>query len=370
MAPVVRELQRHASQIKAQVCVTAQHRHMLDQVLELFAITPHYDLDIMQAQQSPIQVIGKVLERLEPVLIAERPDWVLVQGDTTSVMATALLTFHHHLRLGHIEAGLRTGDKHQPFPEEINRRIVSVAADLHFAPTDWARDNLLREGVPEKAVRVTGNPVIDALHWATALPVTAQVVNQLKQLGLENLPASCRLVLVTAHRRENFGRPLEQICLALRKLAERYAGAVRILYPVHPNTNVQEPVQRLLGNVSHVTLTGPLDYLTLVQVLKQTTLVLTDSGGLQEEAPSLGIPVLVLRDVTERPEGVEAGTVQLVGTDQDRIVAAAARLLDDPEHYQRMARAINPYGDGHAAERIVQAFMDEETECDTATTQK
>jgi UDP-N-acetylglucosamine 2-epimerase (non-hydrolysing) len=365
MAPVVWELQKYPDQIEAQVCVTAQHRGLLDQVLEIFTITPQHDLDIMQAQQSPVQVIRQVLKRLEPVLVAEQPDWVLVQGDTTSVMATALLAFHHHLRVGHVEAGLRTHDNRRPFPEEINRRLASVMTDLHFAPTAWARDNLLQEGVPAERVRVTGNPVIDTLQWAlTWSPSAPQFQKRLEQLGLAEAPAEApaeqRLILVTAHRRENFGRPLEQICLALRELAERYAGTVRILYPVHPNPNVQAPVRRLLGAAPHITLTEPLDYLTLVQVLKRTCLVLTDSGGLQEEAPSLGIPVLVLREVTERPEGVEAGTVQVVGTNQERIVAAAACLLDMPEDYQRMAQAINPYGDGHAAERIVRALLDEE----------
>jgi UDP-N-acetylglucosamine 2-epimerase (non-hydrolysing) len=365
MAPVIRELQKYPDQIEVQVCVTAQHRGLLDQVLEIFTITPQHDLNIMQTQQSPVQVIRHVLERLEPVLIAEQPDWVLVQGDTTSVMATALLAFHHHRRVGHIEAGLRTRDNQRPFPEEINRRLASVMTDLHFAPTAWARDNLLQEGVPAERVHITGNPVIDALQWALSLsPSAPQFQNRLEQLGLAEAsaeaPADQRLILVTAHRRENFGRPLEQICLALRELAERYAGTVRILYPVHPNANVQEPVRRLLGAAPHICLTEPLDYRTLVQVLKRTSLVLTDSGGLQEEAPSLGIPVLVLREVTERPEGVEAGTVQVVGTDQAQIVAAATRLLDSTEAYQQMARAVNPYGDGHAAERIVRVLLDEE----------
>jgi UDP-N-acetylglucosamine 2-epimerase (non-hydrolysing) len=240
-----------------------------------------------------------------------------------------------------------------------------VTADLHFAPTAWARDNLLREGVPPEQVCVTGNPVIDALHWVVSRPVTTEIVSLLARLGVDRAPTGAttgtpdrpRLILVTAHRRESFGRPLEQICLALAELAERYAGRVRIVYPVHLNPNVQEPAQRVLGGLAGVTLTAPLDYLTLVHLMRRATLVLTDSGGLQEEAPGLGVPVLVMRDVTERPEGVAAGTVRLVGTDRTRIVAEVARLLDSDAEHERMTRAVNPYGDGHAAERIAEALL-------------
>lgn len=359
MAPVVRELRCHPKTIVSKVCVTAQHRKMLDQVLELFDISPDYDLNVMAENQTPTQAASAILKELESVLQAERPDWVLVQGDTTTVAAAALAAFYARVKVGHVEAGLRTRDKWQPFPEEINRRVAGVVADLHFAPTAWARDNLLKEGVPPDTVWVTGNPVIDALRWVAAQPATPETATRLRQLGLLNgeVRPATRTVLVTAHRRENFGAPLEQVCLALRDLAERYHGAVRFIYPVHLNPNVQEPVYRLLGDAPHITLTEPLDYLSLVHVMKRAHLALTDSGGIQEEAPGLGVPVLVLRDVTERPEGVEAGTVRLVGPHRERIVTETVRLLDSPAEYERMARAVNPYGDGQAAQRIVEAVL-------------
>jgi len=356
MAPVIRELRRHPGRVDCRVCVTAQHRQMLDQVLHLFDIVPDHDLDVMAEDQSPTQVASIVLARLEPILRAERPDWVLVQGDTTTVLAASIAAFYARARVAHVEAGLRTYDRWQPFPEEINRRVASVVADLHLAPTDWARDNLLREGVPEDSIRVTGNPVIDALHWAASLPYDPAGG------PLEAVPREGRLLLVTAHRRENFGRPLEEICLALADLAGAAGGDLHVVYPVHPNPNVQGTVQRLLGGRPHVTLTPPLDYLPLVHLLKRACLVLTDSGGIQEEAPGLGKPVLVLREVTERPEAVAAGTVQVVGTGRERIVAAARRLLDDPEAYAAMAHAVNPYGDGRAAGRIVAALLGEAVE--------
>ncbi len=374
LAPVIHELQRRAARnaLRPVVCVTGQHRQMLDQVLRLFAIVPDHDLNIMEVDQSPARVAAAVLTRLEPVLQAEAPDWVLVQGDTTTVAAGALAAYYARIRVGHVEAGLRTQDKWQPFPEEINRRVAGAIADLHFAPTARARENLLREGVPACQVVVTGNPVIDALHWVAAHPAPPAVTALLSQLGLppdgaapgwlEPRRLGPRLVVVTAHRRENFGRPLEGICAALQTLAERYAGAVRIVYPVHLNPHVWEPVHRLLGHVPYITLLPPLDYLPLVHLLKRAHLVLTDSGGIQEEAPGLGVPVLVLREVTERPEAVDAGTVQLVGTDPDRIVAAAVRLLEDPEAHTAMARCVNPYGDGRAAARIVAALLGEPVE--------
>jgi len=253
-----------------------------------------------------------------------------------------------------VEAGLRTHNKWQPFPEEINRRVAGVIADLHFAPTERARQNLLREGVPDDAIRVTGNPVIDALHWVAAQPFDAASAG-VEQSLFEQLDG--RLILVTAHRRENLGAPLEDICLALRDLARRYDRQLHIVYPVHLNPNVWEPVHRLLGDVPNITLTPPLDYLPLVQLMKHAHLVLTDSGGIQEEAPGLGKPVLVLREVTERPEAVEAGTVKVIGTGRERIVAETVRLLEDRAEYERMARAVNPYGDGHAAERIVEGLV-------------
>jgi UDP-N-acetylglucosamine 2-epimerase (non-hydrolysing) len=352
MAPVVRELKRTPG-IDSFVCVTAQHRRMLDQVLDLFSITPDVDLDLMREDQSLSQLSASIFSNLEPVLTEYRPDWVLVQGDTTTVAITALLAYYHRIKVGHVEAGLRTHDKWQPFPEEINRRVAGVAADLHFAPTEWARNNLLREGVAEAQIALTGNPVIDALQVVAAQPEPGSVSSLLKQLSI--IPNGKMLVLVTAHRRENFGGPLENICLALKQLASR--GDLEIVYPVHLNPNVQEPVYRLLESVPHITLLPPLDYLPLVHLMKRAALVLTDSGGIQEEAPAFGIPVLVMREVTERPEGVQAGTLKLVGTDSRRIVEQATLLLDNSAEYSKMAKAVNPFGDGHAAEKIVQALL-------------
>ncbi|MBP1701695.1 MAG: wecB [Chloroflexi bacterium] len=357
MAPVVKALENHP-QISSRVCVTAQHRQMLDQVLDLFQIRPDIDLDLMKPDQSLAELTAAVFAGLDPVLIQVSPDWVLVQGDTTTVMAASLLAYYHRMQVGHVEAGLRTYDKWQPFPEEINRRVAGVVADLHFAPTEWSKQNLLGEGVPESRVVVTGNPVIDAIQMVADRPPTPEVRALLSSLGLQEKTGGRRLVLITAHRRENFGRPLENICLALRSLAETYGNAVQFVYPVHLNPNVQEPVKRLLGGIPNLTLLPPLDYLPMVHLLKRASLVLTDSGGLQEEAPGFGVPVLVLREVTERPEGVEAGTVRLVGTDPDRIIQEARRLLDDPGAHAAMSRAVNPYGDGHAAGRIVQAILD------------
>jgi UDP-N-acetylglucosamine 2-epimerase (non-hydrolysing) len=351
LAPVIRELRLHPDRLVGKVCVTAQHRQMLDQVLSLFGIVPDYDLNVMEDNQTPTQVASAVLARLEPILQAEKPDWVLVQGDTTTVAAASLAAFYAGVKVGHVEAGLRTHDKWRPCPEEINRRVAAVVADLHFAPTERARQNLLQERVPADHILVTGNPVIDALHWVANLPYDPA------SGPLGQVPWDRRLILVTAHRRENFGQPLEKICLTLRDVAERYGNRVHIVYPVHLNPNVWEPVHRLLGDVPHITLTPPLDYLPLVYLMKRSYLVLTDSGGIQEEAPALGKPVLVLREVTERPEAVEAGTVIVVGTDRDRIVTITQRLIEDEGAYARMARAVNPYGDGQAAGRIVNALL-------------
>ncbi len=351
MAPVVKELERHSDRIISRICVTAQHRQMLDQVLNLFGIVPDYDLNIMHDSQSPTQVASAVLAKLESILQSEHPDWVLVQGDTTTVMAASLAAFYAGAKVGHIEAGLRTFDKRQPFPEEVNRRVASVVSDLHFAPTQRSRENLLREGVPDEAIKVTGNPVIDALHMVADLPYDPAIG------PLKGVPWNKRLVLVTAHRRENFGTPLEQICLALRDLALLYRDSTHIVYPVHRNPNVQAPVHRILGSIEGVTLLAPLEYLELVYLMKRSTLVLTDSGGIQEEAPGLGKPVLVFREVTERPEAVEAGMVCLVGTDREKIVTWTCALLDDPILYAKMAQGMNPYGDGLSARRIVEALL-------------
>jgi len=349
LGPVIRALARHPDRITSRVCVTAQHRDMLDQVLRVFEIEPDFDLDIMQDNQTPTQVAANVLARLEPILLDERPDWVLVQGDTTTVAAAALATFYARARLGHVEAGLRTGDRWQPFPEEINRRVAGVVADRHFAPTERARANLLRENVPPDSILVTGNTGIDALRWIVAQPAPPEL-EQLLRPGV-------RTVLVTAHRRENFGEPLESVCLALRDLVERYHGAVRIVYPVHRNPNVWGPVHQLLGDQPYITLRPPLDYLPMLQLMRRAYLVVTDSGGIQEEATGLGVPALVLREVTERPEGVDTGALRVVGTDRARIVHEASLLLDDPTEYARMANAENPFGDGHAAERIVASLL-------------
>jgi UDP-N-acetylglucosamine 2-epimerase (non-hydrolysing) len=350
LGPVIHELARQ-SKVQSRVCVTAQHREMLDQVLGIFGIQPDYDLDVMHANQTPTQVAAAVLARLEPILVQERPDWVLVQGDTTTVAVAALAAFYARAKVGHVEAGLRTGDRLQPFPEEINRRVAGVVADRHFAPTPGARDNLLREDIPAQRILVTGNPAIDALHWITAQSESPKVRDLLR----ENPEA--RTILVTAHRRENFGEPLRQVCQALREVAHRYKGSVRVIYPVHRNPNVWGPVHDLLSEVPHVTLLEPLDYLSNVQLMKRSYLVVTDSGGIQEEATGLGVPGLVLREVTERPEGVATGALRIVGTDPRRIVAEVTRLLDDPSEYARMANAPNPYGDGHAAERIVASLV-------------
>jgi UDP-N-acetylglucosamine 2-epimerase (non-hydrolysing) len=352
MAPVVQRLAQTPG-MDSRVCVTAQHRQMLDQVLKLFGIRPDYDLDLMRDDQSLAELSAAIFTHLDPVLAEFEPDWVLVQGDTTTVAITSLLAYYHRIKVGHVEAGLRTHDKWQPFPEEINRRVAGVIADLHFAPTEQARENLLREGVPDQVIVVTGNPVIDALQFVAAQPEPKEIKTLLEELEIAS-PGK-QLILVTAHRRENFGQPLENICLALKELAVR--SDVEIVYPVHLNPNVQEPVKRILGNLPHVTLLPPLDYLPLVHLQKRSKIILTDSGGIQEEAPAFGVPVLVLRAVTERPEGVAAGTLKLVGTETAKIVRETQRLLDDPSAHAEMAKAVNPFGDGHAAARIVETIQ-------------
>jgi UDP-N-acetylglucosamine 2-epimerase (non-hydrolysing) len=349
LAPVLRALAAQPEAFQSRVCVTAQHRQMLDQVMMLFGLRADHDLDVMRPGQTPTQVAARVLDGLDPILRAERPDWVLVQGDTTTVMAASIAAFYAGCRVGHVEAGLRSYDKWQPFPEEINRKIAGATADLHFAPTERSRQNLLREGVPDIQIRVTGNTVIDALRWAAAQPEPAEIAG----LGLS---AGRRLIYMTAHRRENFGAPFERICAGVKALARQYPNDVQIVYPVHPNPNVLAPARRILGDVPNITLLAPLDYLPNVHLMKRATLVLTDSGGVQEEAPGFGVPVLVLRETTERPEAVDAGTVRLVGADDAAILREAGRLLDDHAAYAAMARAVNPYGDGHAAGRIVSAL--------------
>jgi len=340
MAPVVHALKAQPW-ADVRVLATAQHRQMLDQIHAFFGIEPDRDLDMMRQNQTLADLTARMVAAMDPVLAEEAPDLVLAQGDTTTVMVTALASFYRKIPFGHVEAGLRTGNVHNPFPEEMNRVLVGRMAALHFAPTQGSADNLADEGLTEN-VHVTGNTVIDALLWAAERVDAAQFAP----------PAGKRLVLVTAHRRENFGAPFESVCQALRAVADR--GDVQLLYPVHPNPNVRDTAHRVLGDHDAIELVDPLDYPRMVAAMRACDLILTDSGGVQEEAPSLGKPVLVLRTTTERPEGVTAGAAKLVGTDRDVIVAAANELLDDAAAYQAMAKVENPYGDGRAADQIAQ----------------
>lgn len=354
MAPLIKGFD-NASKIESRVCVTAQHREMLDQVLELFEIMPDYDLDLMGGGQQLAEISSRILASLPGVLDEFQPDWVVVQGDTTTTFVASLAAFYKKIPVAHVEAGLRTGNKLSPWPEEINRRLTSNIAQLHFAPTDWAANNLLNEGINDKDVAVTGNTVVDALFETIGIlrrkeALNAELVDRFMFLNDER-----RIILVTGHRRESFGKGFEQICSALTQLAER--DDVQIVYPVHLNPNVQEPVNRILGKKKNVYLIEPVDYLSFVFLMERADLILTDSGGVQEEAPSLGKPVLVMRDTTERPEGVEAGTVLLVGTDSKKIVAEANRLLDNRSAYEKMSVAHNPYGDGTASKRIVNRII-------------
>jgi UDP-N-acetylglucosamine 2-epimerase (non-hydrolysing) len=352
MAPVVRALRDRLETFAVRTCATAQHREMLDQALEPFGIVPDIDLDLMLPGQSLSGLGARVLQGMDAVLVDERPDWVLVQGDTTTVMMAALAAQHRQVRVGHVEAGLRTGDRRNPFPEEMNRVVTDHVSDLCFAPTEVACDNLLREGIPEAYIRITGNTVIDAL-----LTISEQDWHPQPGSALASLPADRQWLLVTAHRRESHGRPLADICRALRRIAEERGDRVHIVYPVHCNPQVWHPVHEALEGVPGVTLLPPVNYCALIYLVRHCKLILTDSGGLQEEAPSLGKPVLVLRRTTERPEAVAAGATCVVGTDAERIVAETCCLLDDAAAYARMADASNPYGDGRAAERIVDALI-------------
>lgn len=355
MASVVKELEKHPDTIISKVCVTAQHRQMLDQVLELFEIRPDYDLDVMKPGQDLFDVTCSVLKGLKAVFDQERPDIVLVHGDTATTMAASLAAYYCRLPVGHVEAGLRTHDKYAPFPEEMNRKVTGVLTDVHFAPTPWARRNLLAEGVPAESIHVTGNTVIDSLLSVAQKVRTDRAIVSHMERTFSYLDPEKRLILVTGHRRENFGAGFEQICQGLARIAASRPD-VQILYPVHLNPNVREPVQRLLGKGRHnnIHLIEPVDYLPFVWLMDRSHLIITDSGGVQEEAPSLGKPVLVMRDTTERPEALEAGTVKLVGTDTAKIMAETCRLLDDASVYQAMSQAHNPYGDGQAAGRVVE----------------
>ena len=349
LAPVITNL-RQRKEVELAVLSTGQHDDLLTPILELFDITPDIDLQVMRPGQTPTQVAAEVLSRLEPILNAQRPDWILVQGDTTTVMASAIAAHYARVQIGHVEAGLRSYDRRNPFPEEANRVIAGHLADLHFAPTEAARKNLLREGIEPARVLVTGNPIVDALRM---------VRDRLPEIHIDSsllaLPADKPLILVTAHRRENFGRPIRDICVALKEIVKHHD--VHVVYPVHPNPNIQIPVTELLANEPSISLLPPLDYLSFIWLMERSHLILTDSGGLQEEGASIGKPVFVLREVTERPEAVAAGVAQIVGTNPANIVQCVSNVLEDPRHYSQMARPVNVFGDGYAAERIVNALV-------------
>jgi len=354
MAPVIKELRKHPGEFICRVCVTAQHRQMLDPFLKLFDIEPDYDLDIMRENQDLEYVTVNVLSAVGEIVRQEKPDYLIVQGDTTTAMAASLSAFYQKVKIAHIEAGLRTWNKMHPYPEEINRKIIDSVSDLCFAHTEQSKQNLLREGITEENIEVTGNTAIDAL-----LDMAGRAFN-LKGTVLENIPFNDKkVILVTAHRRENFGQPLINICNAIKEIAMQYPSDVYVVYPAHLNPHVQEPAYSILGGLENVLLTDPLDYEPFVQLMKRSYLILTDSGGLQEEAPSLGRPVLVLREVTERPEAVEAGTAQIVGTSPERITKRTIELLENEGEYKRMSKAVNPYGDGKTSVRIVARLLKE-----------
>ncbi|MDB5174889.1 MAG: UDP-N-acetylglucosamine 2-epimerase [Phycisphaerales bacterium] len=353
MAPVVKELAKHGDRIRSLVCTTGQHREMLDQVLELFKIVPDFDLSLMRPNQTLSQLTGDLFRSLDGVIEEVKPDWVLAQGDTTTVLVAGLVTFYHRKKFGHVEAGLRTGDKQRPFPEEINRRVADLVADAYFAPTMRSRDALIHEGVNPADVYVTGNTVIDALLDVASRPF------DWANSKLKDLRPSLPLVTITAHRRESFGEPFRELCFAIRDMATAFPGT-QFVYPVHLNPNVRSPVNEILSNVPNIHLIEPLDYFEIVHLMKRSTLILTDSGGIQEEAPSLGVPVLVMRETTERPEGVECGAVRLVGTSRHRIFESAFRILSEPTEREAFARSTNPYGDGTASRQIVSHIMQRE----------
>lgn len=364
MAPLVKEFQRYSDEYKTVVCVTGQHREMLDQVLQIFEIKPDYDLNIMKQGQDLYDVTARVLVGLRDVLKAVSPDVVLVHGDTTTSMAAALAAFYQQIPVGHVEAGLRTHNIYSPWPEEVNRQLTGRIATYHFAPTPLSRQNLLNEGVEPAHIHVTGNTVIDALYWVVDRIKSDRALSQtlseeLLHSGydMNRLSQGKKLVLITGHRRENFGGGFMRICKAIKTLVEQYPE-VDFVYPMHLNPNVRKPIHeafdgRLYDNMYFI---EPLEYLSFVYLMEKSTIVLTDSGGIQEEAPGLGKPVLVMRDTTERPEALDAGTVKLVGTDYDKIVGEVSRLIDDPLYYKTMSEAVNPYGDGKACERIIHFF--------------
>lgn len=354
IAPVISAL-ANLPNIESRVCVTAQHRQMLDQVLDLFEIKPDYDLNIMKPGQDLTDITSNILLALRPILKEYKPDLLLVHGDTTTTLASALAAYYEKITVGHVEAGLRTGNLYAPWPEEMNRSIVGRITQLHFAPTSSAQENLLKEGIDPKKIFVTGNTVIDALLETVKKIEKNQKINRELKTKFQFIDPSKKLIVVTGHRRENFGDGFERICQALKALSAR--PDVQIVYPVHLNPSVQEPVKRILADCNNVHLIEPLDYLPFVYLMSQSYLIITDSGGVQEEAPSLGKPVLVMRDTTERPEAVTAGTVKLVGTDMQKIIDEAVVLLDSEVDYNAMARAMNPYGDGKAAQRIIKIIQ-------------
>ena len=351
MAPVVKAC-RACPELEVKVCVTAQHRQMLDQVMDIFGLTADFDLNVMAPNQTLADVTCKVLKGMEGVFTEWKPDMILVQGDTTTVMAAAMSAFYHKIAIGHVEAGLRTGNLYSPWPEEANRLLAGCLANQHYAPTPRSRDNLLKENKDPKTVFVTGNTVIDALHEAVKIMDGDEALKARLAAQFPFLDSAKRLVLVTGHRRENFGDGFIHICNAIRRVAER--PDVQVVYPMHMNPNVRKPVNEILGGLANVHLIEPLDYLSFLYMMRHSYLIMTDSGGVQEEAPSLGKPVIVMRDTTERPEAVEAGTVILAGTETDAMASAAERLLDDRDFYDKMARAVNPYGDGLASRRIAE----------------
>lgn len=348
LAPVIIEAQKQRD-LSVKFLATAQHRELLDEVLQIFGIVPDFDLNVMRGNQSLSDVTAKVVKGVEETLKKERPDWVLIQGDTTTVLATALACYYQKILVAHVEAGLRTYNKYQPFPEEINRTLVSHVADFNFCPTEGAAKNLRREGIDEAKIVVTGNTVIDALFLALKKPVALE--KELREIDF-----SRRIILLTAHRRENFGKPLTNICLAVKDIVGRFDD-VEVIYPVHPNPNIQKTVRELLSNYPRIHLLSPLNYLSFCHLMQRSYLILTDSGGIQEEAPSLNKPVLVLREVTERPEAVEVGAAKVVGTNGERIIKEATTLLSGHNVYDKMAAAPNPFGDGKAAERIVELLV-------------
>ncbi len=350
MAPIIKELEKYKNKFISKICVTAQHRQMLDQVLKIFDITPDIDLDLMKPDQTLSEITSNVLLEMDKLLKIERPDLVLIQGDTTTVMATAIACFYNSIKIGHVEAGLRSNNIYSPFPEEFNRKVTGLVTLFHFAPTINARNNLLREGIKENTIFVTGNTVIDALLYILKKPVPDFVAHLKHKIGDKNI------ILVTAHRRENFGERFINICNGLKKLVERNKD-IAIVYPVHLNPNVRKPVYEILNNNDRIFLIEPVEYNVLVHLMNISYLILTDSGGIQEEAPTLGKPVLVMRTETERPEGIEAGTAKLVGPYEDKIVSETENLLYNKNEYEKMAKAINPYGDGNSAKYIVEILI-------------